>query len=173
MKIFGWHIMKCEYCHYSERNNGPKCLDCYLLDKRFREGKIRNMPTRFAIILYKKLKESGEYDNKELSIEDLEKKVYYENYSGEQNYISIDLSVRPAQVNIEMDGKHHGMSLKQAKADLKRTYTCFERGWFTLRIPNILMQQTESEMEDTMDDIINLLIESEEQLEKEDTPPRF
>ncbi|WP_245576603.1 hypothetical protein [Flexithrix dorotheae] len=74
-------------------------------------------------------------------------------------YKHIDIAIPEARVNIEVDGKHHNYSKKQALADLKRTYFSFIKGYFTLRIPNSLVYE-ECTLEETADFIVGILNES-------------
>jgi very-short-patch-repair endonuclease len=52
----------------------------------------------------------------------------------------IDLAIPDKKVNIELDGPQH-QGEKQALTDLKRTYHSWKLGYFTLRIPNVLMDK--------------------------------
>jgi very-short-patch-repair endonuclease len=52
---------------------------------------------------------------------------------------TIDIAVVEAKINIEVDGSHHNTKHDQALADLKRTYYAFEKGYYTIRIPNSLV----------------------------------
>lgn len=76
----------------------------------------------------------------------------------------IDIAIPKLKVNIEVDGGQHNFSEKQALADLKRTYYSFKKGYFTLRIPNKLVQNNAYE---TAKYIKQLLESSEKQLEDE------
>jgi very-short-patch-repair endonuclease len=53
---------------------------------------------------------------------------------------TIDIAVVNARLNIEVDGTHHNTEHQQALTDLKRTYYAFEKGFYTLRIPNSLIK---------------------------------
>jgi very-short-patch-repair endonuclease len=53
---------------------------------------------------------------------------------------TIDIAITEARLNIEVDGSHHNTKHDQALADLKRTYHSFQKGYYTLRIPNSLVQ---------------------------------
>ncbi len=75
-------------------------------------------------------------------------------------YKTIDIAVPDAKINIEVDGMHHNSNPKQAIADLKRTYYSFKKGYFTLRIPNALINNN---LEDTADMITEFLSEGKEQ----------
>ncbi len=56
----------------------------------------------------------------------------------------IDISVKKAKVNIEVDGTQHSLDLKQAMQDLKRTCFTFNRFWITLRVPNSIVRNKEA-----------------------------
>ncbi|MBS3107246.1 DUF559 domain-containing protein [Candidatus Woesearchaeota archaeon] len=60
-------------------------------------------------------------------------------------YKHIDLAIPSHRLNIEVDGEQHNLNPKQALADLKRTYYSFQKGYFTLRIPNSLVHSNFSE----------------------------
>ena len=66
----------------------------------------------------------------------------------------IDIAIPRAKINIEVDGGHHNYSHRQALADLKRTYHSFQKGYFTLRIPNALIH---NHLEDTADHLADML----------------
>ena len=53
---------------------------------------------------------------------------------------TVDIVVSDAQVNIEVDGKHHSYKPSQALTDLKRTCYSFKNGYLTLRVPNSLVK---------------------------------
>ena len=52
---------------------------------------------------------------------------------------TIDIAIVNAKVNIEVDQPQTNYNRRQALADLKRTYYSFEKGYYTLRIPNALV----------------------------------
>ncbi len=54
-------------------------------------------------------------------------------------YKHVDIQIKDANVNIEVDGQHHNFDKEQALKDLKRTYHSFRDGILTLRIPNALV----------------------------------
>jgi very-short-patch-repair endonuclease len=56
----------------------------------------------------------------------------------------IDIAVVEAKVNIEVDGPQHNTDPDQALTDLHRTYHSFKEGYFTLRVPNCLMENEET-----------------------------
>jgi very-short-patch-repair endonuclease len=74
---------------------------------------------------------------------------------------TIDIAVVDARVNIEVDGLMHNSNHKQALADLKRTCYSFQKGYFTLRIPNALIRES---LEETADYITDFLMENKNRL---------
>ena len=56
---------------------------------------------------------------------------------------TVDLSIERCKVHIEVDGVHHNTNPKQALADLKRTYHSFVDGYYTIRVPNVLITSYE------------------------------
>ncbi|MCU0653568.1 MAG: hypothetical protein MUD10_04900 [Candidatus Pacebacteria bacterium] len=75
----------------------------------------------------------------------------------------IDIAITSAKVNIEVDGRRHDYSQKQALADLKRSYYSFKKGYITLRIPNVLVHDTAA-IRETAEFIDKFLRESDHQL---------
>lgn len=57
-------------------------------------------------------------------------------YDGFKN---IDITIPKYRINIEVDGGQHTFNPRQALADLQREYHSFKKGWFTLHIPNALI----------------------------------
>lgn len=82
-------------------------------------------------------------------------KAQLEKYDG---FKKIDIAIPTAKINIEVDGKHHNTSTKQAFSDLQRTYYSFKKGYFTLRIPNSLLN--DEEMTETTADYITDMIKT-------------
>lgn len=83
----------------------------------------RNEPTREAKMLGKLLNEKGWG-------------VELEKWDGHKH---IDIAIEEAKAYLEIDGVHHNTNIKQAFADLERTYHSFKEGYVTLRIPNCLV----------------------------------
>lgn len=52
---------------------------------------------------------------------------------------TIDISIANAKVNIEVDQPQTNYHRAKALAELKRRYYSFEKGYYTLRIPNALV----------------------------------
>jgi very-short-patch-repair endonuclease len=78
-------------------------------------------------------------------------------------YKHIDIAIVVARVNIEVDGIQHNQDVKQALADLKRTFHSFRKNYVTLRIPNCLTRN-EKTIEETADYIVEFLNASVDQL---------
>lgn len=76
-------------------------------------------------------------------------------------YKTIDIAVVEAKINIEVDGSHHNRSPKQAIADLRRTYYSFRKGYYTIRIPNSII---ETHLMETADLVAEMVEESKNQL---------
>jgi very-short-patch-repair endonuclease len=58
----------------------------------------------------------------------------------DDGFKTIDIAVVNTKLNIEVDGSHHNTQHNQALADLQRTFYSFEKGYYTLRIPNSLVK---------------------------------
>jgi len=67
---------------------------------------------------------------------------------------TIDIAVTRTKINIEVDGKHHSYSPKQAIADLRRTYYSFLKGYYTIRIPNTLIETNLNEAADLVAEML-------------------
>ena len=68
-------------------------------------------------------------------------KVELEKWDGHKH---IDIAIVESKVNIEVDGGQHNYSVHQALADLERTYYSFRKGYVTLRIPNVLVRNSDT-----------------------------
>lgn len=62
------------------------------------------------------------------------------------HYKHIDIAITSSKINIEIDGEQHNKDENQALADLKRTYYSYEKGYFTLRIPNRVIDENLDEV---------------------------
>lgn len=69
---------------------------------------------------------------------------------------TIDIAVPEAKINIEIDGGHHNFNPRQALSDLQRTYFSFLKGYFTLRIPNSLIEWNLEETADYLVEFMNI-----------------
>ncbi|MCW1149163.1 endonuclease domain-containing protein [Flavobacterium lacisediminis] len=72
-------------------------------------------------------------------------------------YKHIDIAIPKHKFNIEIDGMHHHYDSNQALRDLKRTYHSFRRGYFTIRVPNTLVDER---LNEAVEYIIKFLNES-------------
>ncbi|MBL7893867.1 MAG: DUF559 domain-containing protein [Bacteroidia bacterium] len=108
---------------YSTQNYGqPLCKSC----QNWFKGVIKyTTATDTSITLYFALKKLGV-------------PAILESSDGHK---TIDISVPDAKIHIEVDGKHHVHNSKQALSDLKRTFHSLREGFFTLRIPNSLIEK--------------------------------
>jgi hypothetical protein len=77
-----------------------------------------------------------------------------EKYDG---YKHIDIAIPRHKINIEIDGAHHHHNPNQALQDLKRTFYSYQKGFFTIRIPNPLI---ENKLDDAVEYILKFLSES-------------
>jgi very-short-patch-repair endonuclease len=87
-------------------------------------------------------------------------------------YKTVDISIPAAKLDIEVDGTHHNTNHKQALSDLKRTYYSLTNGYYTIRIPNSLIQNNLTETIDYITKICAVrveLIEKEESFKFDDT----
>lgn len=79
--------------------------------------------------------------------------VEIEKYDG---FKHIDIAIPSVKLNIEIDGLHHHYNSYQALQDLKRTYYSFKKGYFTIRVPNSLV---ENKFDDAVDYILKFFDE--------------
>lgn len=69
---------------------------------------------------------------------------------------TIDIAVVEARLNIEVDGEHHNTQHEQELANLKRNYYSFEKGYYTLWIPNTLLRSHPMETADYVANFVEL-----------------
>lgn len=74
----------------------------------------------------------------------------------DDGFKKIDIAVVNARLNIEVDGAHHNTEHHQALTDLQRTYYSFKKGYYTLRIPNSLVQSHPVETADYVEKFVEL-----------------
>jgi hypothetical protein len=132
-RFLNYEVYKYSTLHFGH----PLCRD--------HQDWIRNLildtyTTRQTINLYLALRASG-----------VEAEI--EKFDG---YKHIDIAIPRHRINIEIDGFHHHNNPNQALQDLKRTYYSFKKGFFTIRIPNSLV---ENKLNDAVDLIIDFLNE--------------
>lgn len=72
-------------------------------------------------------------------------------------YKHIDIAIPRHKINIEIDGIHHNNNPQQALQDLKRTYYSYKKGFFTIRVPNSLV---DNKLDDAVEYILKFLNES-------------
>ena len=72
---------------------------------------------------------------------------------------SIDIAIPERKINIEVDGRHHH-NYDQALSDLKRTMYSWAKGYFTLRVPNILIQE-KSQFHEVLDTIEKIIFQED------------
>ena len=107
-----------ETYHSVNRFGHPLCSSCQ------QELKVKlEQTSRATIKLYFLLKQRG------INVE-LEK---------DEMLNSFDIAIVNAKVNIEVDTPQTSYHRTKALADLKRRYYSFEKGYYTLRIPNALV----------------------------------
>jgi len=113
----------------------PLCISCQQeLGNKF------NYSTKETINLYFSLKDRGV-------------PAQLEKFDG---YNNIDIAIAEARVNIEVDGaRHQPGNTDEAFADLQRAFYAFKKGFFTLRIPNVLVKQNLSETADFVTAFLN------------------
>lgn len=89
----------------------------------FKKALKEDYNTKFVLCLYLRLKELGV--NPYLNLKDGHK--------------TVDIAIRHAKIHIEVDGVQHNIHSNQAMRDLQRTYHDLEKGIYTIRIPNSLV----------------------------------
>lgn len=72
-------------------------------------------------------------------------------------YKHIDIAIPKHKFNIEIDGMHHHYDCNQALNDLRRTFYSFKKGYFTIRVPNTLVDER---LNEAVEYIIKFLNES-------------
>lgn len=92
---------------------------------------------------------------KELRHRDIPAKLHKHTPHG----ITIDIAIPSAKLNIEVDGVYHNLYAKQAMSDLKRTRYAIEDGYYTLRIPNSIVNKNLDETADLIGEIYEIRME--------------
>lgn len=91
------------------------------------------------------------YNKKEEKVSQLSKKFYLalldagvnvelEKFDGHKT-IDLVVAAQDLRFNIEIDGLQHYQDVVQSMSDLKRTLHSLKKGFFTLRIPNVLVAE--------------------------------
>lgn len=78
----------------------------------------------------------------------------------------IDIAIPSYFLNLEIDGSQHYTNVEQCTSDIKRTCRSLEKGFVTIRIPNILIEK-EGDRKITADEIVRLLVIRKKQIELE------
>ena len=138
-------MAKCTKCGDYTRYKNGLCLKCYKLKEETKpitkkEEKARTKATPQAIKISDALRDKGIPAFLELW----------------DKHKHIDVAIPKYKINIEVDGEQHNTRPKQALADLKRTYYSFKKGYFTLRIPNSLVEKHFEECIDLIIEIVNV-----------------
>ena len=134
--------MKCSHCSCSIEDAEPidyseiyfNTVLCYSCISFFSYYTDRMFTTLSAFCLYIALKKNG------LPVE-------LEKYDG---YKRIDIAIVKAKLNIEVDGIRHSKDSKQSLTDLKRMYYSMRKGYETVRIPNVLVNNN-------VNDVVNII----------------
>ena len=82
--------------------------------------------------------------------------VEMEKYDGFK-HIDLAITGKKTKLNIEIDGLQHYNDAKQSYSDLLRTYHSFKKGFYTIRLPNILVSEKREETADVIVDILKHL----------------
>jgi very-short-patch-repair endonuclease len=64
------------------------------------------------------------------------------------------MSIEWANVNIEVDGKHHLLNSKQLYADFERDTGSEEDGIKTIRVPNSLIEENVNQLADSIAKVV-------------------
>ena len=103
------------------------------VNERFSEGKMRE-PTFEAKLLYKAL---------------LKRKIKCQ-LEAEDGHKSVDISIPWAELDIEIDGKHHVYNPNQLYTDIERAHYSKEDGFDTIRIPNQMIKENVNGVADSI-----------------------
>lgn len=114
----------------------PLCMNCQTWYKT-----LPSAPTPQAKKLFLILKEKGLH----VALEESDR------------HKRVDIAATEYKVHIEVDGEHHNTKAEQAQRDLLRTLYSLKDGFYTLRIPNSLI---EGNVHDTANIISQILIEN-------------
>lgn len=63
-------------------------------------------------------------------------------------HIDIAITQKSSRLNIEIDGSHHYTDAAQSYADFQRMHYSYLKGFVTIRLPNILVQERRNEVAD-------------------------
>ena len=137
-------IPECTNCGKYTKYNKGLCRACYTNKKEpkkitKKEEKARARATPRARSIHDALRERGIPSFLELW----------------DKHKHIDIAIPEYKINIEIDGEQHKKP-KQALADLKRTFYSYKAGYFTLRIPNSLVDKHFEECVDLIVEMVNV-----------------
>lgn len=68
----------------------------------------------------------------------------------------VDIAISDAKVSIEVDSPNKNYNHRDALAELERTYYSFERGFYTLHIPNELVAYDHTEAVDFIEQFLKI-----------------
>jgi very-short-patch-repair endonuclease len=140
---------KCKICGKSTRFKFKYCKDCYEIKDETKS------PTIIKKITKKEQKARDKATPQALKLHDaLRAKEIPSFLELWDKHKHIDVAIPKYKINIEVDGQHHNTKPKQALADLKRTFYSYKKGYFTLRIPNSLV---EKHFEECIDLIVEMV----------------
>ena len=144
-------MAKCTICSsYTKHKNGL-CLKCYEIKEEIKKVPLIKKITKKE----EKAKAKATPQAKEIS-DELRKRgipTFLELWDGHKH---IDIAMPQYKINIEVDGGHHNTRPKQALADLQRTFYSYKKGYFTLRIPNSLVDNHFEECVDLIVEMVNV-----------------
>ncbi|RJQ16882.1 DUF559 domain-containing protein [Candidatus Woesearchaeota archaeon] len=127
-------MAKCVKCGGYAKRKGWKCSACYTAENKpaepvqvmtKKEAKARNKATSRAIKLNDALRKKG--IGTMLECPDGHKRV--------------DIRIWKYKLDLEVDGVQHNTSDVQALKDLQRTCGSLEKGFVTVRVPNVLVDK--------------------------------
>ena len=94
--------------------------------------------------------------------------VVLEQFDGHK-HIDIAIKGDDLKLNLEIDGSQHYTDVAQSFADLLRTYNSLLKGYYTLRLPNILVAE---KLDETADVVVDLLTFMRDKYQKEKAKKR-
>lgn len=84
--------------------------------------------------------------------------VEMEKHDGHK-HIDLAITGKGLRLNIEVDGSQHYTNAEQSYSDIQRIYHSFLKGFYTLRLPKILVKER---LNETADLVVGLLKHSQE-----------
>jgi len=144
-------MAKCKICGKYTKYGYEYCLDCYKLKEETKKTPLIKKITKKEEKARAKATPQARKIHDALRIREIPS--FLELWDKHKH---IDVAIPKYKINIEVDGEHHNTRPKQALADLKRTYYSFKKGYFTLRIPNSLVEKNFEECIDLIIEIVNV-----------------